>query len=302
MDLPCGGTHSFTKCRFEKGPAAENPYLIQFGEEVPGALPFTLPTQDYVNALSFDQCTFTLHATNTILGNGDRGFAMLSFIGRIAPNTGVASTLSITNSVFEGYSPSQVAAFGSNTDPGHDFSTNFTQSGNTFSPTWSAMDFSNSVSYGPARPGWHNSLAMIGGSYNQNFPYFNARQIDPGVDEIRVPANAAPGTIICANMQAYGCDNWSLSSNPQPDPRINPFVSGTVWGPGQSLTPYTGGSFGYATSRYTFTTNPDGRTGTLAVGSSGLGGAGLDIGLVRATSPSSTGSLIVENPFFVVKT
>lgn len=300
MDLPCGGTHSFTKCRFEKAPAAENPYLIQFGEEVPGELPFTLPTQDYVNALSFDQCTFTLHATNAILGNGDRGFAMLSFVGRIAPNTGVPATLSITNSVFEGYSSSQVVAFGSNTDPGHDFSTGFTQSGNTFSSTWSAMDFTNPVSYGAARPGWHNSVAQIGGSANQNFPYFNARQIDPGVDEIRIPHNAAPGTLVCT-LKGYGCDNWSLSPNPQPDPRIAPFVAGSQWTAGQTTISYTGVPFGYANASYVFNTLADG-TGEVRVGANGLGPAGLDVILPRGTSPASTGSLIVENPFFVVKT
>jgi hypothetical protein len=265
---------------------------------LPGALPFTLPTQDYVHALSFDQCTFTNHATGPIWSTGDRGPAAISFVGRVAPNTGVAATLSITNSTFEGYASNQVVVFSSNLAPGHDFSQNYTQSGNSFPSTFGAMDFSNPVSHGAARPGWHNSVADLNGG--RNFPFFGAVQIDPGVDEIRIQANSAPGTLVCT-LTGYGADNWSLSSNPQPDPRINPFLAGTQWTAGQTLVDYTGTSFGYANSRYVFNTLSDG-TGEIRVGSSGLGSAGLDVVLPRGTSPSSTGSVKVEVPLFIVKT
>jgi hypothetical protein len=300
IDLPCGGTHSFSYCHFEKGAAPQNPYMVQFAEEIPGALPFTLPTQDYVHALSFDHCTFTKHCTDTLAYGGDKGGAMIAFYGRLAPHTGVASTLSLTNSIIEGYPANKLVVTTSNFDPTHDFGQNITVSGNTFPATFTPLNLTSPCSYDNGRPGLHNSLGDLNHGYY--FDNNNAVQMDPGVDEIRIPANSPPGTVICANMRAYGVDNYSLSGNAQPDPLINPFLAGTTWGFGMRTTARTGVAIGYNNGHFSIVTNGDGVSGSLLVGPNGLGGAGCDVILARAVSPASTGSIPIDNPLFIVKT
>lgn len=290
LQLAVGGTHTITNCEFQKSPMSMNSFIMQYADEIPGYMnEEILKTQDYVHILTMNNCKFMRHSPDVI---GDTG---LNINGVIGPNTGVPTLVNISNTSFEGIQSAKTYRLFSNLSPGYDFTPRITLTNVTYPTTFSALNFTSPVSYNPGRPGWHDATGWL--NQSSDMPYYNARQIDPGSDDIRISASAAPGTVIFTPT-AYGAPNYSLSPNTQPDPNINPFTSGTVWSHGQTTGFHTGFSFNYANAgsqnRYTI----DPTTGAFKVGSAGLGGTGCDKVLIRATGPTGR---IVENAFYINK-
>lgn len=296
LDLPSGGKHTLNDCVLHKGAMSQNPFILQYGEEnLYGDGSYRpdegLATQTYEDDLVCNNVTFINHGTEGII------FAAAVMHAGYRPTlTGRFSTVTLNDCKFAGMTAAEMTAsnygwaYG-----GHDFTP--VNNRPTLLTDYPPLDRTSPVIGGwSQRPGWHTTLAWL--NNRADFPYYSGRQIDPGVDEIRIPANAPPGTVILPAMRAYNTPNYARGTPPD----VNPFVAGTTWGDGTVPKFHTGASFNWANlvnpGRYTFVANPDG-TGQLVVGPKGLGAPGRDNVLIRAVAPSGRP---VENAFPVIKT
>lgn len=295
IDLCDGGTHTIDNCVFDKGAMPQNPFSIQFNEE--GGWPLH---EDVPAVLTITNSKFisrTMHVQSVFV-------AAVSQMGGMSPTTRQYSQVTLQNCQLINYPPgSQVATMTSGypNDPSapylpagdtHDFTPQMINC--TYVPNVPLLDFTRPTTYQYGRPGFYDASADLDNPVR--FPSMGGVQIDPGVDQIRIPANSPSGTVVF-NPTAFGAWTWANSGNPQPDPNINPFVSGSVWAVGTNIRDPYGVSWGLAQS--TYNVNPV--NGQVTVGSSGAGAIGIDFFAIKVTSPASTGSKVAEYVFPIEK-
>lgn len=233
IDMPNGGSRSFTRCTFQKGPMANNSAMIQYGRE---SLPGVPNQPSYIHnnpgdTVTFTDCVFINHYPG-FFGNGP-ATAILSAdsYGRtvIDPVTGNPINFVFVRCSQFGFTPGRFLVT-SGTD----------SSATTFPPGVATLSEPPPLDY--------TSPLLGGAPVRQPSPWWNPNPstytvfntdcangiIDPGAHELRVAPSAALGTTVGVPLVAWG--RQSVASS---DPAFNPWGTGAVWslntsGPGSS--------------------------------------------------------------------
>ncbi|GAC1342438.1 MAG: hypothetical protein NVSMB18_16450 [Acetobacteraceae bacterium] len=250
-----------------------------------------------VNLLNIHDCTFIYHGPQTAAQCG----AAIRHAGILNPDNGQYSRVLDTNNTFIGWPAGKTALAVPTQFPGvppgdtHTFTVE--SSGSVLSNAFPALDLATPVRPVPAagtratgRPGWWNAVADT--ENHGAYPHINGVQMDPGFDDIRIPASTPVGAVVF-NPVPYGTRVYSVSGNPQPDPNINPFAGGARWLKNQSPANYTGESFGLDGVHF----NVDANTGQVTLATAITPGNYLL--QLRATSISNP-ARIAEFIFYIV--
>ena len=265
IDIPSGGVHSVHDNEFHKGPNAQQQGAVQFLAEY-------YPTSDpQENVLTFNNNKMFLAATPY---NHFGPYCAVRHYGRLNL-TGGQSVITMDGNSF--YMTNDATVLFETHDAGH---TNVTVPTNSVTlATPPALNFARP---GPADPSTPRlGFVQFQRDGSDNYANFYGVQIDPGNDDMRLPVNAAAGTVL-GTFTAYGGNGFRNAS--LTDPRVNPFGTGTAWSISQA------GQFNQFSSplpwapvgRYAI----DATTGQLTVAGAARATSGIDFLKIRATGPT----------------
>jgi len=272
INIPQMGEYLIERNTLHKGPSHQNSAVIGYGEDDYG--------RDRNDLLRLNNNTFfitTVAGVHNGDGQGIRAWCRLSAL------TGAKSNIIADgNKWFFSSKPPQFKI--------EAFNATGTDSYNTWTETNSA-DIVVPPALNLADPGGANPPAENPGRYNYLFYYgggdyvnMDGVQMISTVKDIRVPANAAPGTVL-TNLTAYGADLYK-ADNIANDIRVNPFVAGSTWQITQDQEFFQGAVWA-PVGRYFVVPNGDGTAATLQVAGA-LAGNVVDFVKVRVTAPNGT--------------
>lgn len=288
-----GGVHIVDNCVVHKGCFAQNPYSIAFLEDVQNNM---YP----VNTLTVQNSTIII---NTPV-NGATFVGAIMMQPRISPD-GLYSSAASINNKFAGNGPRTTLYNGSGTQnqdgtPGGDGRTLVvTETGSITLATQPALDFTLPF---PNQGGIASRAGPFyipyDGENRNNYINTFGSQIDPGTDDRQaLSVSGSPVGTVVFNLTASGAPYFRANS--LTDPRIAPYVAGTVWSFAVNAATYVAGLYPVAPAgRYTLTTNADG-SATLTVAQilpASLAGTFDTVALV-ATAPSS--GPVVQNLMYI---
>lgn len=274
LNIPQSGNYTVRNNMFHKGPTQQNPNCIGYGEDDYG--------RDRTDLLNLIGNTFFICAVDGSHNGAGRG---ITHFGRKSTLDGAYSKVVATGNNWFFSNPStqnKIEAYNIAGDP--NFGDGWTETGSVTLDAPPALNLADPGTANPPaeNPGRYNYLFYYG---DDNYANMNGVQITPSVKDIRVLANAAPGTVL-ATLTPYGADLFKVYNIPN-DIRVNPFVAGSTWA--ISTAPeYFAGAVWPPAGRYEVMPSADGTIAQLRVGAAGLVGNRVDTPKVRVTAPNGT--------------
>jgi hypothetical protein len=278
IDFPNGGVHALSDSVIQKGPFAQNPNSVSFCEDMQG--------DDFpVNSLTVSGTTFINNTPVNLLGGA------IFMQSRVSTQSGKFSSVTSGGNSFYGYpAANRLTTAATQTDLGAWVSNAptplATETGAILLTAQPALDYSHPFAgVGNAiRPGPH--YCPYDGENRNNFINTSGVQVDPGNDDMHIPASTAIGTVILPKMTAAGGYYFTLNPTP-PDAHLVMGTPGTTWSLAASAGAYALGPYTLAPAgRYTIATQADGSASlTLAESVSGAGGT-VDLIAAVATAPN----------------
>ncbi len=286
IDFANGGIHALSDSVIQKGPFAQNPNSVSFCEDMQG--------DDFpVNSLTVSGTTFINDTPVNLLGGA------IFMQSRVSTQSGEVLVRHVGRQQLLRIPGGEPADHGRNTDGPRCGVPNApaplaTETGAILLTTQPPLDYSHPFAgLGNAiRVGSH--YCPYDGENRNNFINTSGVQVDPGNDDIHIPASTAIGTVILPKMTAAGGYYFTLNAA-QPDANLVMGTPGTKWSLAATASAYALGPYTLAPAgRYTVSTQAD---GSATVEVTGALQGGVDLIAVVAMAPNG---MIAQNLVYIV--